>query len=209
MTLGRKLLRSAKIDVKDDYARTLGSVSFALPTRNEGSGVGTRGACAEPLGHKRERWWVIEMTITSSINTFSNSGNIPTLHQPTVVTVTTVTLTGFPQWLIHITCLKFLWFRLAGSTHTTYCKTLQNALGMKTVNARVFEKIYLWVCIIYDLCEVAKREMKEKNDGDLGSWKRAVTTADGTWQTRGWHSNLCRGKSFLEGSTINHSAYNQ
>ena len=39
-----------------------------------------------------------------------------------------------------------------------------------------------------DLCEVAKREMKEKNDGDLGSWKRAVTTADGTWQTRGWHS---------------------
>ena len=37
-------------------------------------------------------------------------------------------------------------------------------------------------------CEVAKREMKEKNDGDLGSWKPAVTTADGTWQTRGWHS---------------------
>ena len=50
---------------------------------------------------------------------------------------------------------------------------------------------------IHDLCEVAKREMKEKNDGDLGSWKRAVTTADGTWQTRGWHSNS---KSFLEGS---------
>ena len=30
--------------------------------------------------------------------------------------------------------------------------------------------------------------MKEKSDGDLGSWKRAVTTADGTWQTRGCHS---------------------
>ena len=29
-------------------------------------------------------------------------------------------------------------FILAGSTHTTYCKTLQNALGMKTVNANVF-----------------------------------------------------------------------
>ena len=39
--------------------------------------------------------------------------------------------------------------------------------------------------MVDDLCEVAKREMK---DGDLGSWKRAVTTADGTWQTRGWHS---------------------
>ena len=35
---------------------------FAHPTRNEGSGVGTRGACAEPLGHKRERerWWVMD-----------------------------------------------------------------------------------------------------------------------------------------------------
>ena len=36
--------------------------------------------------------------------------------------------------------------------------------------------------MVDDLCEVPKREMKEKNDG------RAVTTADGTWQTRGWHS---------------------
>ena len=42
--------------------------------------------------------------------------------------------------------------------------------------------------MVDDLCEVAKREMKEKNYGDLGSWKRAVTTAGGTWQTRGWHS---------------------
>ena len=81
-------------------------------------------------------------------------------------------------------------FILAGSTHTTYCKTLQNALGMKTVNARVFlKKMYPVVkAMVDDLCEVAKREMKEKNDGDLGSWKRAVTTADGTWQTRDWHS---------------------
>ena len=81
-------------------------------------------------------------------------------------------------------------FILAGSTHTTYCKTLQNALGMKTVNANVFyETMYPVVkAMLDDLCEVAKREMKEKNDGDLGSWKRAVTTADGTWQTRGWHS---------------------
>ena len=76
---------------------------------------------------------------------------------------------------------------LAGSTHTTYCKTLQNALGMK---ANVFYgKMYPVVkSMVDDLCEVAKREMKGKSDGDLGSWNRAVTTADGTWQTRGWHS---------------------
>ena len=30
--------------------------------------------------------------------------------------------------------------------------------------------------------------MKEKSYDELGSWKRAVTVADGTWQTRGWHS---------------------
>ena len=47
-------------------------------------------------------------------------------------------------------------------------------------------KIYpIVIAMVDDLYEVAKQE---KNDGDLGSWKRAVTTADGTWQTRGWHS---------------------
>ena len=64
---------------------------------------------------------------------------------------------------------------------------------MKTVNANVFYetigKMYPVVkSMVDDLCEVAQREMKGKSDGDLGSWKRAVTTADGTWQTRGWHS---------------------
>ena len=60
---------------------------------------------------------------------------------------------------------------------------------MLCVNARVFlNTIGNCKAMLDDLCEVAKREMKEKSDGDLGSWKRAVTTADGTWQTRGWHS---------------------
>ena len=39
-----------------------------------------------------------------------------------------------------------------------------------------------------EVCEIAKQEMKEKHEDELGSWKHAVTTADGTWQTRGWHS---------------------
>ena len=37
------------------------------------------------------------------------------------------------------------------------------------------------------LCKAAKQEMRDKKD-ELGSWKHAVATADGTWQTRGWHS---------------------
>ena len=49
---------------------------------------------------------------------------------------------------------------------------------MKTVNARVFLNT-----IVKSM--VDEVEMKEKHDGDLGSWKRAVTMADGTW---GWHS---------------------
>ena len=39
-----------------------------------------------------------------------------------------------------------------------------------------------------EMCEIAKQEMKDKKEHELGSWKRAVTVADGTWQTRGWHS---------------------
>ena len=105
-------------------ARTLGSVSFAHPTM---SGVGTLG---EPLGRKRERWWVIEMTITSSMDTFSNTGNVPTLYQPTV-TVPTVTHTPTVADPHHLPQV---------STHT---KTLQNALGVKTVNAR--EKVCIYV----------------------------------------------------------------
>lgn len=39
-----------------------------------------------------------------------------------------------------------------------------------------------------ELCEVAKQEMRAMPQDELGSWSCAVTCADGTWQTRGWHS---------------------
>ena len=42
--------------------------------------------------------------------------------------------------------------------------------------------------VLYEICEAAKQEMKDKKEDELGSWKHAVTVADGTWQTRGWHS---------------------
>ena len=54
---------------------------------------------------------------------------------------------------------------------------------------RTIELMYPVVKAMLDeVCEVAKQEMKEKGEEELGSWKHAVTTADGTWQTRGWHS---------------------
>ena len=84
-------------------------------------------------------------------------------------------------------------FILAGSTHATYYKTLQHALGIKAVSMGTFlhtiERMHPVVKAMLDaLCEAAKQEMRDKKEDELGSWKRAVTTADGTWQTRGWHS---------------------
>ena len=38
------------------------------------------------------------------------------------------------------------------------------------------------------MCEEAKTEMKTMNQDELGSWSRAVTSADGAWMTRGHHS---------------------
>ena len=37
-------------------------------------------------------------------------------------------------------------------------------------------------------CEEAKNDMKATDQTQLGSWSRAVTSADGTWMTRGYHS---------------------
>ena len=84
-------------------------------------------------------------------------------------------------------------FIIASSTHAVYYKTLKLALGIQAVSAPVFmgtiESMYPIVKSMLDkVCEAAKHEMKEKKEGELGSWKCAVTTADGTWHTRGWHS---------------------
>lgn len=84
-------------------------------------------------------------------------------------------------------------FIIAGGTHAEYRRTLQHALGIRAVSEVTFLRT---IASMYDdvkemldeVCEVGKQEMKEKNDDELGSWKRAVTVADGTWQTRGYHS---------------------
>ena len=84
-------------------------------------------------------------------------------------------------------------FIIAGSTHAVYYKTLKHALGIEAVSAPSFmDTSYTMYPIVKSMldkvCEVAKQEMKDKKEDELGSWKKAVTVADGTWQTRGWHS---------------------
>ena len=38
--------------------------------------------------------------------------------------------------------------------------------------------------MVDEMCETAKQEMKGMCGDELGSWKCAVTSTDGTWQTR-------------------------
>ena len=84
-------------------------------------------------------------------------------------------------------------FIVAGCTHAVYYKTLKHALGIDAVGMDVFmDTIYgmypIVKSILDEMCEAAKQAMKDKKDDELGSWKYAVTVADGTWKTRGWHS---------------------
>ena len=79
-------------------------------------------------------------------------------------------------------------FILAGATHATYVKVLQLALGMEAVAMVTFLGACFVKGVLDELCEIAKQEMKALPESELGSWKRAVTTADGTWHKRNWHS---------------------
>ena len=84
-------------------------------------------------------------------------------------------------------------FIVAGLTHTTYQKTLKSALGINAVCPQNFQNtinmMYPIVKEVLDaMCEEAKKEMRDMDPTQLGSWSRAVTSADGTWMTRGFHS---------------------
>ena len=84
-------------------------------------------------------------------------------------------------------------FIIAGSTHMTYYKTLKHALGIKAVPWEYFQStiklLYPIVKAMVDrMCEDAKDDMRHMDQDELGSWSRAVTSADGTWMTRGFHS---------------------
>ena len=81
----------------------------------------------------------------------------------------------------------------AGCTYSTYVKVLQHVLGIKPVSSRTFmrtiETLHPIVKQMVDeMCEREKQRMKRMDPMMLGSWKKAVTCADGTWMTRGFHS---------------------
>jgi hypothetical protein len=80
-------------------------------------------------------------------------------------------------------------FIIAGCTHAVYHKTLKFALGIQAVSKSLFlktiEDMHLIVKGLLDeMCEMARGEMRTMPQEELGSWKRAVTTVDGTWQSK-------------------------
>ena len=84
-------------------------------------------------------------------------------------------------------------FIVSGCLYATYSKVLKLALGMSAWSSSKFcyhIKVMHPVVkrMLDNMCEVAKKEMQMLKPGQLGSWKQAVTTADGAWQTRGYHS---------------------
>ena len=42
--------------------------------------------------------------------------------------------------------------------------------------------------MVTEMCDQEKARMKVMDQTKLGSWSKAATCADGTWQTRGFHS---------------------
>ena len=81
------------------------------------------------------------------------------------------------------------------------------ALGIQAVSKGVFLKTIEEMYPIHaldDMCKKAHQEMMQIPPEELGSWKRAVTTADGTWQTRGWHSKNATFtiRNFLNGALL-------
>ena len=84
-------------------------------------------------------------------------------------------------------------FIVAGCTHATYCRALRYALVIDAVCPETFMstivKMYPVVKQLLDeMCEEAKADMKAMDQSQLDSWSRGVTSADGTWMTRGHHS---------------------
>ena len=83
-------------------------------------------------------------------------------------------------------------FISAGCTDPTYKKVL-DILGISAISFKAFmstiQKMHPVVeGMVTEMCDREKERMKAMDQTKLGSWSKAVTCADGTWQTRGFHS---------------------
>lgn len=84
-------------------------------------------------------------------------------------------------------------FFLTGHCYANFERTLKQCLCISCISKNRFYDIIKLAyphikAIFYEICSEEKERMKELPDVDLGSWKRAVVTSDGVWQTRGHFS---------------------
>jgi len=84
-------------------------------------------------------------------------------------------------------------FIISGCLFATYYKAMKLALGINcykhTAYMTMLKRLHPVVKGMLDeMCKDAKEEMKALDATKLGSWKQAVTSADGAWQTRGFHA---------------------
>lgn len=89
-----------------------------------------------------------------------------------------------------------LCFLVYGQGYHTYHKVLKLGLGINTLASSNFSRV-IEIChphaksILDDMCVKAKEHMKAKKSTEIGSWERAVTSSDGCWLIRGFHSQCC------------------
>ena len=84
-------------------------------------------------------------------------------------------------------------FIISGCLFSTYYKTMKLALGINcykyTAYKTMLKRLHPVVKgMVDEMCNDAKDDMKKLDQTKLGSWKQAVTSADGVWQTRRFHS---------------------
>ena len=101
----------------------------------------------------------------------------------------------------------------AGLTHATYKKVL-DILGMAAVSFLTFQGTIqelhpIVEQMVKEMCQREKERMKGTDQDKLFSWSKAVTCADGTWQTRGYHSKNATYtiRNYANGALLSLSTY--
>ncbi|KXJ07889.1 hypothetical protein AC249_AIPGENE25248 [Exaiptasia diaphana] len=104
-----------------------------------------------------------------------------------------VALTRHHRNCVSLAIARFLVY---GQGYHSYYKVLKLGMGIDVLANSNFQKVihlaYPHVLNILDgMCKKGKEYMKSKAPTELGSWQRAVTTSDGCWLIRGFHSQCC------------------
>ncbi|KXJ07142.1 hypothetical protein AC249_AIPGENE6000 [Exaiptasia diaphana] len=86
-----------------------------------------------------------------------------------------------------------LCFLIYGQGYPAYYKVLKMGMGIDVLAKKNFYNIIKIAhphvkSVLDSMCESAKSNMQKRDPNELGSWQRAVTTSDGCWLIRGYHS---------------------